>query len=534
MVFPQVKGVCWIVEIYIFYKLLELLYKIKQSSDSLSSLENFYINNYFIDLKKRRQIIKAIISLYVTLILAILTYQSLNNKLNINNMLEINISFYIMISILALLVVSFLINTRISPILIIFPSTILGFFITLILIVIFLSMVTGALYVLKLFTQGDINQFDTSIFLYHLERVVSFREVLISFILLFQDVKYLYINILITVLIQVIIIASTPKYGIKRTKFAFIFVNYVFNSVILYLLYVSVDLSKAILGTPSHMDKYLLSQLLMETGAENIEKLPEKFKGLFDNFVNVSILPYVIGSFLGLIGLELQESHYQRKAKNYYINALSNCIEENQDAVVAALKKAVLFGGEIYELLIRSNVKFDNYIPQLVSAEGSEKAFWNKMCGWCKEIFKTVRNLTPKVFASVLDFILYIPDGIRNTLYSLAEFYERQSLKSATVWVIALFVFSIIDNFKGEIYIFQIRALFPMPILILVILNIFIFIFPIMLFFGFVAQLYYEYEKSNIRSLFYLIIHFLLVCMIIYGYSDTLYYNILNMFFNLR
>lgn len=82
--------------------------------------------------------------------------------------------------------------------------------------------------------------------------------------------------------------------------------NYIFNALILLLLFVSQDVSNSINTFVIGFDAKGFEEFLNLTNSNT-------FKELFDKFINVTLMPYIIGSFIGLLLLDRKEEALQKK-----------------------------------------------------------------------------------------------------------------------------------------------------------------------------------------------------------------------------
>lgn len=224
----------------------------------------------------------------------------------------------------------------------------------------------------------------------------------------------------------------------KRSKNAFTFVNYIFNALILFLLFVSQDLSNIINSSIIKLDAKDFEEFLNITNSNT-------FKELFDKFINVTLMPYIIGSFIGLLLLDRKEGALQKKARSSYLTALHLHNIGRLEEVIIFLKESVYYGGESYELLIRSNNDFNAYSKLLLTDESVSNSWRNRVTN---SIGTALNNLL-STLQTIIYFTKSIPSRISKIPIVLRQFADNYNLRIQIIFIsisfIGFAVFALLD-----------------------------------------------------------------------------------------
>ncbi|MDT8978666.1 hypothetical protein RQP50_20740 [Paenibacillus sp. chi10] len=375
---------------------------------------HFYINSFSYDLNHRKSILHNVIKLLVGCFLLVITLLYEVEVLAYRPSILVNkdvIPFIFLIS-FSFIIILVLSHSKVSPLLMIFASTFFG------LMILLISLMVLLLFIASLFTLS-LKSLKTGAPLFAVSEIQDIIDNLIKIgiglIFIASDRTYFIWNLLISVLIQVLIIFITPPYLLKRSKNALTFVNYIFNALILLLLFVSQDVINGINSSIKSFHSIGIEELLNQTNNHT-------FKELFDKFINVTLIPYIIGSFIGLLLLDRKETALQQKARNNYLTALHLHSNENIKDVIIHLKKSVYYGGESYELLIRSNNGFVTYYNSLLTNEPINSS-------WGQRFTSTVSSRILLAAKIVAEFSKSVTSKITKLPIVLRQFADNYNLR---------------------------------------------------------------------------------------------------------
>ncbi len=327
----------------------------------LKSFKYYYFDNFKHDLDQRK---KCINNIFKTVLLFVMQGTSL---LQINMILDINNSlvgekFIILIS---LIIVFFLIillgNTKFGSVLVVFSSTLFGFLIILITVFLILMMFLSLINFVQEFLLESTVKFS---FLDVMKTIFSeeFYKMLYGIIILFNNKMVTVINTFIAILIPLIIVLFSPKYLFGRIKILLTVSNYTSNLTVLLMLFLKEEISNIVyqffIRLPSEVVEEI-TELAIEVLEKQINSETD-FINIFEVFTNAIFLPYIGGSFIGLIIMELIWDFRTKKAKVYYYKALSYFEDGDNYQYIYFAKKSVLNGGDLYELGINANKNYKN------------------------------------------------------------------------------------------------------------------------------------------------------------------------------
>lgn len=399
---------------YSIYAMFILCWRVFKSIKGLKGLVYFYINSYSYDLNHRKSILHNVIKLLVGCFLLVITLlfevEVLIYRPSILDHKDI-IPFIFLIS-FSFIIILVLSHSKVSPLLMIFASTFFG------LMILLISLMVLLLFIASLLTLS-LKSLETGAPLFAVSEIQDIIDNLIKIgiglIFIASDRSYFIWNLLISILIQILIIFITPPYLLKRSKNAFTFVNYIFNALILLLLFMSQDVINGINSSIKSFNSIGIGELLNQTNNHT-------FKELFDKFINVTLIPYIIGSFIGLLLLDRKETALQQKARNNYLTALHLHSNENIKDVIIHLKKSVYYGGESYELLIRSNNDFVTYHSSLLIDEPVNNS-------WGQRFTSTVFSRILLAVKIVTEFSKSVTSKISKLPIVLRQFADNYNLR---------------------------------------------------------------------------------------------------------
>lgn len=424
--------------IYSIYAVLVLSRRAINSFNELKDLQNFYINSYFNDLRHRKSIIQDVTKLLFGCFLLVYTILiEVNMVFHLPSIPDNNIAMpYLFLISFAFILIFWLSHSRVNPVLMIFASTFFGLIVLVIsfmILLLFFPLVLGLS--MKYLESGTSPTLSSTEFGDFLD---SFTQAGLGLIFIASDRTYFIWNLLISTFIQILSIHITPPYFFKRSKNAFTLVNYVFNALILLLLFVSQDITNSLSTIVQEIDSKSFEELLNQTHSST-------FKELFDKFINVTLMPYIIGSFIGLLLLDRKEGNLQKKARMSYLDALSLQNNHDIEEVVICLKRSVYYGGENYELLIRSNNDFARYHHLLLIAEPASNSLKQRVINFVCPIL----NQTLFVLQNIIEFFKLLPSRISRlpiVLRQLADNYNfRMQLVLLSFAYGGLIVFILLD-----------------------------------------------------------------------------------------
>lgn len=489
---------------YSIYAAFILSWRVFKSIKGLKDLQYFYINSYFNDLLHRKSIIHNAIKLLIGCFLLVSTLlvgvEVIFNRPSILNDNDVTLPFLFLVAFAFILIIR-LSHSKVSPVLMILVSTFLGLMILIISFMVLLLIITSLLaFSMKFLETGTPPSFTSAEFRGFIDNLI---HVGVGFIFIASDRSYFLSNLLVSIFIQVLIIGITPPYFFKRSKNAFTFVNYIFNALILLLLFVSQDVSNSINTFVIGFDAKGFEEFLNLTNSNT-------FKELFDKFINVTLMPYIIGSFIGLLLLDRKEEALQKKARNSYLTALHLHNIENVEDVVILLKKSVYYGGESYELLIRSNNDFIAYNNSLLTDESVSTSWGHRVTKFIGTAFNRL--------LSALQIIIYfsksIPSRISKLPIVLQQFADNYNLRTQMIILSIAFsgfaVFALLDFISIN------REINTMFRLLKILFNSLSIAFPTLFLIATASYLYYR-KRLHI-AVFYFIASVFLITVLTFDY----------------
>ncbi|MBP0726705.1 hypothetical protein J5Y03_16225 [Bacillus sp. RG28] len=312
-----------------------------------------YINSYKNKLRLNRKNLKKLlllgISIFIIAIYTLLIYfyfqkETITNQLNF-------ISMIFMICLYVWLIL-YLINTDLSISLILFLTTIYALLIfTFGLSFVFIYILTF----LHSFIDGSYT-FNYDVVMKNWGNIVSDYIIILLYISKFKNIFFT--SLFSTILLQVLVIFCVPIYKFQKNKNSFTVINYFFNGLILVLIFVKSDLSEYIYNFLYTFNETRLLDLLRET---HIDK--NNFEVLFEKLINFTLLPYIIGTFIGLLVIQSKEEKNIKKANQILKEIMENDFKEN--ILKEKILDAIFYGGSQFEIIFRSNEKFSKFINEL-------------------------------------------------------------------------------------------------------------------------------------------------------------------------
>ncbi|GEM_PF-3266197 len=491
-----------ILAVYSIYAAFILGWRVFRSINKLKDLQNFYINSYFYDLLQRKNIIRNVIKLLIGyLILArillevnlIIFREHVTYGNEVMSFLFLVVFFFIIILRLS--------HSKVSPVLMIFASTFFGLMILLISFMIILLIIKLLLTLSIGFLETGVTPSIAGEEIEIQDLIDNFVELGIGLIFVASDRTYFILNLLTSIFVQVIIIRITPPYFFKRSKNAFTFINYIFNALILLLLFISEDISSSINTFIEGFDVKGFEELLNQISSNT-------FKELLDKFINVTLMPYIIGSFIGLLLLGRKEEALQKEARNSYLTALYLHKNEDIKDVVHHLKKSVYCGGESYELLIRSKNDFIRYHNVLLTDEAVSTAPKQHVTKFLVDVVNRSRS----AFHIIKNLFRLIPLKVSKIPVVLRQFADNYNLRGhviiLSVAFVGLAVFTLLDFISMN---YEINMTFRILRLLFNSLSI---TFPILFLVATASYLYYR-NRIHIAAFYFIVIVFLMMVLIL-------------------
>lgn len=275
--------------------------------------------------------------------------------LRINDNIEIKLFNYTVMIFITIVVLYAILRFKgefITSIMIL-GSTILGFFI---LIVAILSFITLVLILTQYILSGTYS-FDLE-----LTKVLTPLGMLVLFVA--KDFISFWLNLGTALLVQAIIISIRPPYMMNSTKVAFKIVSMIFTIVTVFLFF--------FLDESYELYKNYTTILL--NNSSDTSGFIEFFgsvdvvynKAYFDKVIKAISIPYTIGALIGLYLLDIRENRNSRKAKKFLTKSLFAIEQERpKEEVLKMMRHTIYFGGSIYINMILCSAKFEPYLRDL-------------------------------------------------------------------------------------------------------------------------------------------------------------------------
>ncbi|MGC5324248.1 hypothetical protein [Brevibacillus sp. SYSU BS000544] len=497
--------------LYLYYLLrtLRLISSLKAIFMKIKNLSFFYINSYEDDLKARIKLIKnlanfSLCCLFLT-ISTVYKYSEwvlndLSTKSMDSRMLPI---FTFFAAAFAFIGIAYLLHTRFGSSLVVIASTLFGFLSFFFLFLLGLMVLAG---IMGAITNSNSTEFRVVFN----DQINNFIDLGVVIIYTASDSIFFWISLFVSIIIQLITLKIIPIYNLKRSKFIFVSFNYLANVLILLLLYLSNDLSETVYNLFSHEQREVIIQALKVYGIE-------KFKDLFDKFINVTLFPYIFGSFIALVIIEYIENRNVETARKSYFSALNYHQIRDPENVVFSLKKAVLYGGTSYELLIWNQKDFESYLSYLTTVEVVEP---NKIKKFVFSKMRQIRTTSKALFCATRILIKEAPLKFQQTSYDLYKNYPIARSRNILLifWSSLVFILSFLLR-KG-LSLLESITIVKMIIDLVTILNMFanilLVMFSILSFWAFSSYFYYCKEKFLKTNLLKLFLGFVFVCILCY------------------
>lgn len=304
-------------------------------------MKHFQVNNFEKDISIRIEIAERIVGLFVAILLIISLVFSFNKTTEILLcFLFFAISLYLVLKL----------NSIVLTSIIIFTSTIPGFFLVLTIIL----AVTTILIVI-----GNGGNFSS----YDIWQSVNSGEFILIVIIFSKYYPLIWINMLISFVAQLLIVFIRPPYLLQKTKFSFRILSTLL-SIIIALLLLYADRITDVLGvllSITKFEQYILNEIFVVWGGK--EKIITESS--IQRMIATLFLPYTIGSIICLFVIDGREQINKRKARKYYYKAVVSQHHQNNNDVILYLKKCIYYGGENYELFVYNNTDFREYLADL-------------------------------------------------------------------------------------------------------------------------------------------------------------------------
>ncbi|NOU72547.1 hypothetical protein GC098_14110 [Paenibacillus sp. LMG 31458] len=336
------------------YRMITYLLKLRRD---ISDLKYFKANEYRSDLKNRRQWIEMIVYIFYSFLLQTSVYLGLfSNNLNLSYKFNSNVEYialFILLSIVALGIkyCIFRFSHRLFFQFIIAFSTIFSFFVLLASITFILG-----------FTVSYFEN-DSSFISFYYDNILS-NVILLPFLASDHFTEYVIIDLGVSFIIQGLLFFATPAYLTEKVKLSFKF-NSIFFGIIsaLILMYsnqIAILLSSFLNWFPTNNEFY--HETIIKIQTSNYKELKE----FVDRLFKVVLFPYVIGSMIFGYFFDEREAKYKSKAKKAYSRAINLCCEGNKAEVVRELKRSIYYGGGTYEIMIKTNAHFHNFVLDVI------------------------------------------------------------------------------------------------------------------------------------------------------------------------
>lgn len=323
---------------YLTYKFICSIYK---AYNNISSLKNFEINNKKDDQRKRAKTVGILLVLIYSLILNFSVILPEWQTRNVTNAL-----IYILLIIFILyLILRF--NNIFATILLIYSSTLVGI---ISLLYVFLVIVVALNYIINV---GSVPILPP----------LGEDSLILLVIYIPQYYPFIWINVVVSLLIQITIILIRPAYTLSQTKSSFMFLSVAFSVTTITLF----------LFTGEIRDYFINFIQAYEFKPEDLSELTKVLgdlnSAITDSFIQrmitVIFLPYTIGSYICLYIVELIENKQKRKACEYYYAALYYNSKEFEEETYINLRKCLYFGGDIYEMIIINTIELKPYLEKM-------------------------------------------------------------------------------------------------------------------------------------------------------------------------
>ncbi|OMF02792.1 hypothetical protein BK129_24195 [Paenibacillus amylolyticus] len=427
-----IKFISLAILIYSIYVMFILSKNLYFDFKKLKLLQDFYINTYSYDLKQRNLVINDLLKLSFGFFVMLLVMLTITESFTLNVILsDENLGllylFYFGLFISYIVKICY---SKISPLLLILSSTVFGF---IIIVTLLLTLLMLLIFSVSLIANTIENGLEFQANGFYQIFVENFIKLGLGLIYIASDKMYFISNLLLSSLIQVLIIFIIPPYFFYRLKSSLTFINYIFNALILLLLFMSQDIS------------ITLDVLIKNLNMEDYQEFSKIARGstpkeVFDKFINVSLIPYIIGSFAGLIFLEFRERKLLKEAKDNYIKALQHLNNSQIKVAVKHFKKAVFYGGEQYELLIMSKQEFS----ELKSFLFADIALRTSLK---ERIFNKIREKVIRIIDQIKEYIFFFIKELSKVPLILKSIAFQYNITNNLIYNISSFsVFLIINQ----------------------------------------------------------------------------------------